>query len=37
MLNTLTNHGFLPRNGRNLTKANVIKGLGDGINFDATA
>lgn len=36
MLNTLTNHGFLPRNGRNFTKANVIKGLGDGLNFDAT-
>ncbi|KAF3037277.1 hypothetical protein E8E12_008484 [Didymella heteroderae] len=36
MLNTLTNHGFLPRDGRNLTRANVIKGLGDGLNFDAT-
>lgn len=36
MLNTLTNHGFLPRNSRNFTKANVIKGLGDGLNFDAT-
>ncbi len=35
MLNTLTNHGFLPRNGRNFTKENVIKGLGDGLNFDA--
>lgn len=36
MLNTLTNHGFLPRNGRNLTKVNVVKGLGEGLNFDAT-
>ncbi|KAF2633041.1 Cloroperoxidase [Macroventuria anomochaeta] len=36
MLNTLTNHGFLPRDGRNFTKANVIKGLGDGLNFDTT-
>jgi hypothetical protein len=36
MLNTLTNHGFLPRDGRNFTKANVVKGLGDGLNFDAT-
>ncbi|KAJ8117379.1 heme-thiolate peroxidase [Boeremia exigua] len=34
MLNTLTNHGFLPRDGRNFTKENVIKGLGDGLNFD---
>lgn len=36
MLNTLTNHGFLPRDGRNFTKANVVRGLGEGINFDAT-
>ncbi|KAF3046289.1 hypothetical protein E8E11_005107 [Didymella keratinophila] len=36
MLNTLTNHGFLPRDGRNFTKANIVKGLGDGLNFDAT-
>lgn len=34
MLNTLTNHGFLPRNGRNFTKHNVIKGLKDGLNFN---
>ncbi|KAF2851321.1 Cloroperoxidase [Plenodomus tracheiphilus IPT5] len=36
MLNTLTNHGFLPRDGRNFTKPNVIKGLKDGINFNET-
>jgi len=36
MLNTLTNHGFLPRDGRNFTKVSVVKGLGDGLNFDAT-
>src|SRR5690242_8305853 len=35
MLNTLTNHGFLPRDGRNFTRENVIKGLGDGLNFDS--
>lgn len=35
MLNTLTNHGFLPRDGRNFTKDNVIAGLGNGLNFDA--
>lgn len=35
MLNTLTNHGFLPRDGRNFTRDNVIKGLGDGLNFDS--
>lgn len=35
MLNTLTNHGFLPRDGRNFTKENVIKGLGNGLNFDS--
>lgn len=34
MMNTLANHGFIPRDGRNLTLANVVKGLGDGLNFD---
>ncbi|KAH9878024.1 hypothetical protein J1614_003241 [Plenodomus biglobosus] len=34
MLNTLTNHGFLPRDGRNFTKRNVIKGLKNGLNFN---
>lgn len=35
MLNTLTNHGFLPRDGRNFTKDNVIQGLNSGLNFDS--
>ncbi|KEY69778.1 hypothetical protein S7711_03757 [Stachybotrys chartarum IBT 7711] len=34
MMNTLANHGFLPRDGRNLTKPAVIKGLNAGLNFD---
>lgn len=34
MLNTLTNHGFLPRDGRNFTKPNVVAGLTTGLNFD---
>ena len=36
MLNTLTNHGFLPRDGRNLTKVNVVAGLKEGLNFNAS-
>lgn len=36
MMNTLANHGFLPHDGRNITKANAIYALGAGINFDAT-
>ncbi|THY37592.1 Cloroperoxidase [Aureobasidium pullulans] len=35
MMNTLANHGFIPRNGGNITKQNAIKGLADGLNFDA--
>jgi hypothetical protein len=34
MLNTLSNHGFLPRDGRNITKENAIKGLKGGLNFN---
>ena len=36
MLNTLANHGFLPRDGRNFTQENVVKGLKDGLNFNAS-
>ncbi|KAH7138898.1 Chloroperoxidase [Dendryphion nanum] len=36
MMNTLANHGFLPRDGRNITKENAILGLGEGINFNAS-
>lgn len=35
MMNTLANHGFIPHNGGNITKQNAIKGLADGLNFDA--
>ncbi|KAH7377883.1 Chloroperoxidase [Pyrenochaeta sp. MPI-SDFR-AT-0127] len=34
MMNTLANHGFLPRDGRNITRANAIAALGNGISFD---
>ncbi|KUI72246.1 Putative sterigmatocystin biosynthesis peroxidase stcC [Cytospora mali] len=34
MMNTLANHGYLPHDGRNLTEANVINGLKNGLNFD---
>ncbi|KAI0168062.1 Chloroperoxidase [Pestalotiopsis sp. NC0098] len=34
MMNTLANHGFLPHDGRNVTKANAVAALGNGINFD---
>ncbi|KAK3651443.1 hypothetical protein LTR56_005585 [Elasticomyces elasticus] len=33
MMNTLANHGFLPHDGKNLTRDVVVKGLGDGLNF----
>ncbi|THV83693.1 Cloroperoxidase [Aureobasidium pullulans] len=35
MMNTLANHGFIPHNGGNITKQNAVKGLADGLNFDA--
>ncbi|PRP86749.1 hypothetical protein PROFUN_02898 [Planoprotostelium fungivorum] len=31
-LNTLANHGFLPRDGKNITKENIIQGLFKGLN-----
>jgi hypothetical protein len=34
MMNTLANHGILPRDGRNITKEAVIKGMKQGLNFD---
>ncbi|KAK4236148.1 heme-thiolate peroxidase [Achaetomium macrosporum] len=34
MMNTLANHGILPRNGRNITREAVIKGMKQGLNFD---
>ena len=36
MLNTLANHGFLPRDGRNITRSNAIAALNNGLNFNAT-
>ncbi|GAB7362050.1 hypothetical protein MBLNU230_g2084t1 [Neophaeotheca triangularis] len=36
MMNTLANHGFLPHDGRNITRENAIKGLGEGLNFDSS-
>jgi hypothetical protein len=36
MLNTLANHGFFPRDGRNITKTNAIDGLKGGLNFNAS-
>ncbi|KAK0110378.1 hypothetical protein ONS96_001993 [Cadophora gregata f. sp. sojae] len=34
MMNTLANHGFIPRNGDNLTRDNVVRGLTTALNFD---
>ncbi|USP80413.1 hypothetical protein yc1106_07687 [Curvularia clavata] len=36
MMNTLANHGFLPRDGRNITKPNAISALNTALNFDVT-
>ncbi|RKU41834.1 hypothetical protein DL546_004730 [Coniochaeta pulveracea] len=35
MMNTLANHGYLPHNGRNITKDVVISAMGGALNFDA--
>ncbi|KAF4550868.1 Peroxidase-like protein 4 [Elsinoe fawcettii] len=34
MLNTLANHGFLPRNGQQITRDIAVKGFAEGLNFD---
>ncbi|KAF2675699.1 Cloroperoxidase [Lentithecium fluviatile CBS 122367] len=36
MLNTLANHGFLPRDGRNITEHNAVYALSNALNFNAT-
>ncbi|KAI1421482.1 Chloroperoxidase [Xylaria sp. FL1777] len=36
MMNTLANHGFLPRDGRNITRENAITALTEGLNFNPT-
>jgi hypothetical protein len=35
MMNTLANHGFIQHDGRNITRANAIAGLGAALNFDS--
>jgi hypothetical protein len=37
MLNTLANHGFLPRNGVNVSLDDLINGLSESINLAADA
>lgn len=34
MLNTLTNHGHLPRNGKGISKDMAVKVLSDVLNWD---
>jgi hypothetical protein len=36
MMNTLANHGFLPRDGRNITRENAVYALTTALNFNAT-
>ncbi|KAI0532106.1 Chloroperoxidase [Xylaria digitata] len=36
MMNTLANHGFIQRDGRNITRENAVNGLRDGLNFNPT-
>lgn len=36
MMNTLANHGFLPHDGRNITRETLIKGLQDALNFNSS-
>lgn len=34
MLNTLANHEFLPRDGKNITRPNAISALTSALNFN---
>ncbi|KAI0967299.1 Chloroperoxidase [Xylaria arbuscula] len=34
MMNTLANHGFLQRDGRNITRENAVNALKEGLNFN---
>lgn len=36
MMNTLANHGFLPHDGRNITRETLVEGLHDALNFKAS-
>ena len=36
MMNTLANHGFLPHDGRNITKQVAVDALSTALNFDTS-
>jgi hypothetical protein len=36
MMNTLANHGFLPHDGKNLTKDVVVNALSTALNFNTS-
>ncbi|OTB00448.1 hypothetical protein M426DRAFT_324312 [Hypoxylon sp. CI-4A] len=36
MLNTLANHGFLPHDGRNITKDTVVNAMSSALNFESS-
>jgi hypothetical protein len=36
MMNTLANHGYLNRDGKNLTQEVVVNALSAGLNFNTT-
>jgi len=36
MMNTLANHGFLPHDGRNITRETLVEGLHDALNFNTS-
>ncbi len=36
MMNTLANHGYLPRDGRNITKPNAVHALTTALNFNTS-
>lgn len=36
MMNTLADHGFIPCNGGNITKASAVAGLSAGLNFNGS-
>ncbi|CAG8941389.1 unnamed protein product [Penicillium salamii] len=36
MMNTLANHGFLPHDGRNITRDTLVEGLHDALNFNSS-
>jgi hypothetical protein len=35
MMNTLANHGFIPHDGRNITREAIISAMGNALNFDS--